>query len=44
MTTVKRILYDRPWLLVVFGIGTLMATTIAFVVIAVCNPPQLIGS
>lgn len=36
-----KILQDRPWLVVVAGLGFFVALSIAFLVIAVRNPPIL---
>lgn len=32
----------RPWLLVVIGLGCLVAMSLAFVVIATLNPPSVL--
>ena len=32
----------RPWLLVVIGLGFLVALTLSFVIIATMNPPTLL--
>lgn len=40
---VKRQIHDKPWLLVVAGLGFLVALTITFLVISIVNPPQLLA-
>ena len=42
MSTITRFVGDRPWLIVVAGIGLFTSLTITFVVIACLNPPTLI--
>lgn len=32
----------RPWLLIVFGLGFLVVLSLAFLVIATLNPPDLL--
>ena len=32
----------RPWLLVLFGLLLMTSMTIAFVIVAVMNPPELV--
>ncbi len=39
---IRKTFHDRPWLFVVLGLGTLVALSLTFLVIAVANPPRLI--
>jgi hypothetical protein len=42
MKTIRAMIYKRPWLLVVFFLGFMVALSLTFVMIAVLNPPDLI--
>lgn len=41
--SIRQTFRDKPWLFVVVGLGLLLGLSLFFVLVAILNPPELIG-